>query len=121
MDATVTMDDMIAALHEHFVTHDTKRAVTALAAAFGLAGERPTIAQCISVANAFGARREPVCAAWGYLHSADDRRRHVWVDVEGHTGGRAVVPEKDSEVAACFAIYRALGGAQAVCRVEAGR
>ncbi len=114
------MDEMIEALHEHFVTNDTKRAVTALAAAFGLAGERPTIAQCISVANAFGARREPVCAAWGYLHSADDLRRHVWVDVELHGAGRAVVPEKDSEVAACFAIYRALGGARILSRVESG-
>ena len=70
------------------------------------------------MAKAFGARSEPTCAAWGYMHSADDRRRHVWVDVEGHTGGRAVVPEADSETAACFAIYRALSGARVVCRVQ---
>jgi hypothetical protein len=115
------MDEIIEAMHEHFVTHDTKRAVTALAAAFGLAGERPTIAQCVSVANAFGARPEPVCAAWGYLHSADNLRRHVWVDVEGHTAGRGLVPDDDAEVAACFAIYRGLRGARVVSRVVAGR
>ena len=58
-----------------------------------------------------------MCAAWGYLHSADDRRRWVWVDVVKHNAGRAVVPARDSEVAACFAIYRALSGARVVCRV----
>ena len=84
MEQTVTMDEILAAAHEHLLTAETRRAVAALAAAFGLADERPTIADCIAVAKALGARVDPVCAAWGYLHSGHDRRRHVWVDVELH-------------------------------------
>ena len=35
-----TMDELVESFHEHLVTDETKRAVAALAAAFGLADER---------------------------------------------------------------------------------
>lgn len=103
MKDTATLEAAVDA-----ISPEAQRAIRALAA-FRLDAEDewPKPKLCTDMAKLAGARPEVVCAAYGYLRSARDRRRHVWVHATT-SAATAVLPEDDPEVVAAFAVHRAV-------------
>ena len=96
------------------VTKPTRRAIAALA---GVAKGRPSIPDVYRFAKAAKARVQPVAAAFGFLRSARYRRPRAWIDAKRYSSEAGVVPEGDSETAACFLHYRVRGG-RVACRLQ---